>query len=154
MDQHVRFLAMTQFHTPLLCEVGAGSLSKPYACFAAGSLLGSANRGRQREPAGWWREKELSSLQSNAFQQRSGLTASRQQQHLFLQQQFNPVCRLLTPAKATFLHLTLETPALPTWRVLRNQTHWSPLPWAAAPPAPPPRVSVLTPNFLPVLPLG
>ena len=67
MDQHVRFLAMTQFHTPLLCEVGAGSLSKPYACFAAGSLLGSANRGRQREPAGWWREKELSSLQSTPF---------------------------------------------------------------------------------------
>ena len=26
MDQHVRFLAVTQFHTPLLCKVGTRSL--------------------------------------------------------------------------------------------------------------------------------
>lgn len=57
---------MTRLHTPLyrlLCEVAAG-VSKSHVWFAAGFLLGSANRGRQRETAGWRREKELSSLHS------------------------------------------------------------------------------------------
>ena len=66
MDQHVRYLAVTRLHTPLyrlLCELAAG-VSKPHFWFAAGFLLGSDNRGRQRETAGWRREKELSSLQS------------------------------------------------------------------------------------------
>lgn len=70
-------------HIPLLscsvmCELG---VSKPRFCFAAGSLLGSANRGSQREPARLEEGTASLLLEVYAFQPPSGLPAPHQRRH-------------------------------------------------------------------------
>lgn len=121
-------------------------VSKSHACFAAGSLL-LLQWGCQREPQAG-RGKRNAPVCSLRLQHGSGLTASRQQQHLSLQQQCNPVCRLLTPAKATFLHFPLETPAMPTWG---SPEIWVPEPLASSswgsPQSPSSQIQCFTPNL-------
>lgn len=87
---------------PHLCfVVWEERVSKSHFCFAAGSLWGSANRGRQRETARPKKEKATFLFAAVlASQHHSGPTASHQQQ-------FNPVCSIPTLAKSTSLHLTL-----------------------------------------------